>query len=364
MYIYVLFLLFLLLISMNAERNLVRTIDYEYAVESRNHHIANSGFVFLFLIFALRHQSMGNDLRYLAGNGYLGAFDTISQMSWSTVLGIQKYLNYERGYIILNKVIGSISSNRQFFLAAVSFLSLYPICRFVKTRSVSPAMSYVIFMGLPVILMYYSGLRQILAIAICVLSIDAIEEKKLIRFLLLIGLATLFHKSAWIFVISYPLFYFRPSKRVRWISVGGLALVYILRYRLFATLSYLFKDEASLYETNSITLFLIFTMVYVVCFLFVDEEVDHQLSGYINLFYVACMVQSFAGIYNLAMRVGYYFMVVLIVLLPNVISNMQSNNKKIFTIGVAVSFSLFGLYSIGTSVWAKSAPYYFFWQNV
>lgn len=323
------------------------------------------GFIFLFLIFALRHPCMGNDLHYLSRGGYLGSFDILNQMSWKEILTLEKFLNYEKGYVVLNKLIGSIWNNRQFFMAVIAFLSIYPVYRFIKKYSFSPAISYVVYMGIPVFLMLFSGMRQIIAIAICVYAIDFIIEKKPVQFTALVLFSTLFHSSASIFLVAYPIYYLKFSRRTRWASVAMLGVVFLFRYQLFSVFSKLFKENAETTETGAFLLFLIFTAIYIFCFLFKNDELhDHEIvDGLLNIFYAACIMQSFSGIHNLAMRAGYYFMIVLVVLLPNIIiTTPVKNNRKIMIGTVVLIFSVYGLYKLRESTWAQAVPYYFFWQ--
>ncbi len=364
MYIYVLFLIYLGILSSNNMNSGIIADDTAMR-NYRNVRIARGGFIFLLLIFALRHPSMGNDLHYQDSFGYLGSFDRLNGLSWTEIFKLNHFMNYEKGYIVLNKVIGAIWNNRQFFIAVMAFLSLYPIYRFIKNKSYVPAMSYVVLLGLPVFLMYYSGFRQIIAIGICLYSVDYIQGKKIIKFLASVIIATLFHSSAWVFLIAYPLYYYRPSKKIRWISVGLIGVVYAFRYRLFNAFSVLFKEDVGLVESSALTLVIVFTAIYVFCFVFSDEQKNEEISGLMNIFYCACVTQSFAGLHNLAMRVGYYFMIILIVLLPNVINTMTiESNRKVMNYAVLSSFGVYGLYSLSTTFWAKAVPYYFFWQNI
>lgn len=368
MYIYIVFLLFLGFLYLIQKRKKYNSIEY-LDKKNENEKIAFMVFLFIFLLFALRHPSMGNDLHYLSDNGYLGSFDILNSYSWKKILQIQKYMNYERGYIILNKVIGSVWKNKQFFIAVIAFLSLFPVYIFIKDNSESVILSYIVFFGTPVFLMYYSGLRQIIAIGICLYSIILIKKRKLIWFILLVLFATLFHSSAWVFFVAYPLFYYKPSKKIRWLSVVILGIIYAFRAKLFPFLSAFIKENAEVQDTGAFTLYVVFVLIYIVCILFSnqDERCREELNidGFLNLFYIACVVQSFAGLSNIAMRVGYYFAIVLIVLLPNVIKTTSVRGNQMVISGVVtISFALFGLYSLKNTFWANAVPYYFFWQNV
>lgn len=339
------------------------------AREKKNNFIAFYGFAFLFILFALRHPSMGNDLHYLDQNGYLGSFDILNNYSWKYVFQLKKFLNYEKGYIILNKLIGSIWNNEQFFLGVIALISLFPIYMFIKNNSMDTGLSYIVFFGIPVFLMYYSGLRQIIAIGICLYSIECIKKKKPMWFILLVLFATLFHSSAWVFLIAYPLFNCKPTIKMRWVSVAILGIVYISRYQLFAVLAKFFKDNAEVQDTGAITLYIVFILIYIVCFTLSNKSEKYRgelhIDGYLNLFFIACVVQSFSGVSDLAMRVGYYFAIILIVLLPNVIEVVSlRSNKILISFTIVLCFSLYGLYALKNTFWADAVPYYFFWQDV
>lgn len=321
-------------------------------------------FVFLFLMLALRHPSMGSDLGYNSYYGYLGSFDQISTIPWKDIFTVE-ILNYERGYIILNKIVGTIYNDSQFFMAVAAFFSVFPIIFVIYKKSVSLLQSVVIYMGLPVFLLPYSGLRQTFAIGICSFALLYIEDKKFIKFLAIVLIATNFHYSSFVFLIAYPLYRLRISNAARWVSVMLIPVVYIFKHPLFAIFSKIFKENANTTETGAGMLFVIFTLIYIFCIIYSDGS--NEQNGLLNLFFVACVCQAFGGIYNTAIRVGYYFMIFLVLLLPKVLKGMKTEmDNSIFSIIVFGSFAVFGLYSIynSESSWAQAYPYYFYWEKV
>lgn len=320
------------------------------------------GFLLISLMLALRHPSMGHDLRYLESTGYLGSFDRIATISWKNIFDYS-IQNYEKGYIIFNKLISSIYNDRQFFLGACAVLSTLPVAACIYKKGIAPLQSFVIYFGLPAFLMSYSGLRQALAIGLCFYSISYIQDKKLIKFVLLVLLAGSMHKSAFIFLVAYPIYYLKMSQSARIASIFTIPLVYIFRYPLFNVLSKLFKDDAIPDNNNATTLFLVFTLIYIFCILYTNYSKEQ--NGLMNLFLLACFCQAFGGVYNIAMRVGYYFMTALVLLLPLIIKNMNIKlDKEVFAKIVFICFAVFGLYSIYTSTWAKAYPYIFFWESL
>ena len=153
------------------------------------------------------------------------------------------------------------------------------------------------------------------------------------------------------------------------LAMLSIPIVFVFREPLFRILSQLFKDDAQMDNNGAITLLLVFSLVYLVSALLGHED-DQEEVGARNLFLIACLCQAFGGIFNTAMRVGYYFMIYLVILLPRIVANVYTrahvfNNRRIallMYLGILACFGLFGLYSIERGSWAMSAPYSFFWK--
>ena len=328
--------------------------------------------ILLILLFAFRHPSMGADLGYNLNSGYLSGFKVISERNWYSVF-TDKYMNYERAYIILNKLIGIFANDIQIFLFMIAITALIPIFYYIYKNSDDVVLSTVIFMGIPVFQMYFSGLRQVLAIGITTLSIKFIQEKKIIKFFLVVFLASAFHYSAMIFLAAYPIYFIKSNTNlIKTLSAIAIPVIYVLRYPLFKIFSTLFKDDATAKDTGAIMLFLVFTAIYVFLLIFADDNDTIQV-GLRNLFLVACVCQAFGSIYTTAMRVGYYFMIALPVLLPRVLSYLKKNSENdkekdqsyiVMYIVIFAAFVIFGLFSLKNGTWSMSFPYYFYWEEV
>ena len=317
------------------------------------------------LILGLRHPSMGNDLRYQSPNGYLGAFDHIISYPWSSILYL-KIMNFERGFIIYNKLVGFLGTDRQMFLFVTAVVSVAPIMYYLSKNSKNMLLSIIIYLGLPVFLLCFSGLRQAIAIGITSLSMIYIKEKSLVKFVLLVMLASTFHFTAVVFLMAYPMYHIKANDKWDVISIISIPVVYVLRVPLFDIISKLLKNNAKTTETGALTLFIIFALIYIG--LVILNKKRNRPGGYINIFYLACLCQAFAGVYYTAMRVGYYFMIALAIGLPDILQDMKSEREgdrtyKISYCVVVIIFIIYGLYAIKTSSWAMAYPYKFFWNQ-
>lgn len=325
-------------------------------------------FLIWFLLLGLRHPSMGVDLYYGSKEGYLGQFLEIAALDWRNLFRFRTH--YEPGYVIFNKLVGLMGGDYQILLVSCALVCIGITAFWLYRNSDLPVLSSVIFMGMPVFLVNYSALRQSIAISITFLAYEMIKQRKKLWFVLLIFLAASFHRSAWLFLLAYPAYHTRVTKAGRVVSVLLPPIFYILRLPLFQILSSFLKEDAKADFNGAITLFLVLLFIYIFCILFAQYE-DREEQGWCNLFLLACLCQAFGGIYNTAMRVGWYFMPYLSLLLPRIILNTEADrrydsqkNGTIMYVVILVCFGAFGLYSLSKGSWAMSNPYYFFWQEV
>lgn len=325
-----------------------------------------SVFILLLLVLGLRHETMGKDLvGYTLGDkvGYLVTYDKIADATWSQVFH-DTFVNYERGYIIYCKIVATLTGgDHQIFLAVTALASLLPIAWCIYRKSETPTLSWLIYMGLPMLTLLYSGLRQSIALGLCALSVLAIQDRKPLRFALLVLLAATFHRSALVFLVAFPIYFIRFNTAMRALSMLVIALVFIGRSFIFGLLTKLVRGSAVADNNNSITLFLVLLAIYLFCIVFSNGS--EKQNGLMNIFLMACLCQAFGGLYLLALRIGYYFLLALVLLLPDVIRNLRVRQDRIMvTLAVSACFGFYGIYSIATSTWAEANPYHFFFETV
>ena len=161
-------------------------------------------FAVLFLLFVLfpslvgglRDETVGRDLQtYVIEWFYKAVY------SRSFPLYIESVSNPEYGYLLLNYVCGSITSNINFFFFITELLKMVLLgmtAIHFRKKIIAPLLvfSYMLYF-------YWLGLsmmRQSIALCICLYSMTYFFDAKYWQFLLLCLIAYLFHNSAFVFL--------------------------------------------------------------------------------------------------------------------------------------------------------------------
>lgn len=330
-------------------------------------------FSLLFLLLALRHPSMGYDLRWNTSYGYLGWFEKIANMPWKDVLNLNIKFPYERGYVILNKIIGMITKNSQVLIGVSAFLSVWPVYKLVKDECTHPIMSMMIFLGLPGFLLNYSALRQGISMGICMLSLKYVKERDIKKFLLMVFVATTIHFSAFVFVLTYFVYNIKLNKVWRIVTYGVLLLLFTLRVTLFPKITFLFAmgHKVDMSAKGNSLYFWFFFFIYLVCTICLltnRKDVDREtFNGYSNILYLGCCCCVFQDIYSISARVTSYFVLILVVLVPMFANTIRDKKIRFIYIAcISVLFLYLGMSRIyeGSNSYAVSSPYYFYWQQI
>jgi hypothetical protein len=149
-------------------------------------------YVFLVVTIGLRWET-GVDW-----NNYLNNFENTNNFETALINIIG---GYEIGYGVLVLIFKKISNNYSFFLLIHALFFYWGIFRMGK--------KYSPYFFICILFYYCTNLgmvgsnRQLIAIVICLWGLDFVFEKKIIKFVLTIIFASLFHTSAFLFIIYY-----------------------------------------------------------------------------------------------------------------------------------------------------------------
>lgn len=314
-----------------------------------------SGLLILWLIQALRSTSVGIDLQV-----YIPQFLDENR---------RNFLSFEIGYIKLNELIYSISSNENAFLAGVSMLSLLPISLLFKKYSASIFFSYIIFASFIIYHFTFSGLRQALALGIIAISYYFLERKNLIYFIGVIFLASLFHVSSILFLIMYPLCNLIKMTNKKYFIFCIIAILFIIALRpivsfiiplIFGEGKYIgYIDRETVPAYNLFIVLFIFFL-----FTFTVKRPSKNLMNYRMATFCAVFCQSLGFISPVATRIGYYFILFIPLALPQVIQEMKQPKKyKTIITSVIAAFMIFFFFYSNATGYLNVIPYSFFWEK-
>lgn len=327
-----------------------------------------SFFIIFFILLVLRNESVGVDIW-----NYKKHFELISTWNFRQVLTVEG----DTLYYIFNWLVSRFTQNFRAFLAIVSAAILLPIATLYAEDRKYGFLKMIIFMNMPIFIMIFSGLRQALAFSIGVIAYKYVREKKLWRFLLCALIALGFHHSGFVVFSFYPLYHTSFKRKHLLLIVPIIGFVYLFNERIFelATefLTLIFGEDysAEIFDTGAYTMLILFILFAVLSYVLPDETLmDKETLGLRNYLLMAVVLQCFVPLNQLAMRLNYYYLIFLPVLIPKILKCCKQSFQQIAMIsnwaisGYFLIYYLDKLYT-GCTTGISSLntyPYVFFWQ--
>lgn len=160
-------------------------------------------------------------LRWETGSDWIPYLENFQNSDEYSTIIINALLGYEIGYGTFTFFIKRIFDNYSFFLvlhALIFYWGIFRVC-----NKYSPYFFITLMFFYATNLGMVGSNRQLLAIIICLWGLDFIFEKKPFKFFLVVGIASLFHTTAFLFGIYY--FLNRNFKIVMVIAVLVLSFI-------------------------------------------------------------------------------------------------------------------------------------------
>lgn len=333
--------------------------------------------VITFTIFAilvgLRSVTVGNDTA-----SYTILFNEISS---TQILLLET--RFEKGFIYLNKILSFIWDDPQILFIVASVIIMFSFAVFIKRYSDNIWLSVLIFFTFG----YYSGsnntIRQFIALSIVLWAYDYILKKKLLKFVVLIMIASQFHITAITFILAYPLANLKLSKKniILFISIaaigyGAFNILLNIALKIFPQYSYYVGSE---YMTGGIRLasvmnFLVLAIIGVLFWGSSIRKYKFTKKGNITynasvdiwgIYLIISILLTFISFkFNLIERFAEYFTVSVIITLPNIVSRIKNKTLKVLNyVGISIFFILYStIILVYRPEWNQIYPYKFFWQ--
>ena len=319
--------------------------------------------IILFLIIGMRDISLG----ILDTQGiYVPAFLNIIHMDMNSVISVY---NKDVVFYVLTKIFTYICTNENIWLMLVSAPLIYAVTKIIYKYSKIPSLSFIVFLALNYYGMNFTLLRHSIALAFVLLSYPYLKERKLIKFLIYILIASCFHQTALAFILAYPLINIKFNYKqiialfiVLLISIFAKNVIFDLIFDVLK--SDRFQSYADRGVTIDLMMFYINTVVLLFSYIFYrfkTKEQNKEIDILLNLSTISSAFLSLTPIIGEAYRIAMFFGIYNILLLPNVLA-LEKNMKYKYIIYLPVYGFLIIYFLFFSLDNAMIVPYKFFWQ--
>ena len=318
--------------------------------------------IWLFFMVAFRHETIGNDTLV-----YKYIFQFIKKNNWVTALNRSP----EIGYSFVNKLISLFTDDFRWLLILSAFFSIYFVARAYIKYSNDAILTIALFINISNFVMLFSGIRQAISISLGMLAFEFTRHKKFLPFIFVTLITMSIHISSFMILFMYPLYHINLKRKHLIFVIPILSIIWIFNQRIFTFLSAVllqFTDyDTNIRGTGSITMLLLFVIFTVFSYLIPDEsKIDADTRGMRNYLLLALALQMFAPLHPLAMRMNYYYIIFIPLLIPKIINCRSNRFSQVAVVAryfIVAFFLVYFFITAPTDNVLHTFPYRFFWQS-
>lgn len=267
-----------------------------------------------------RNYSVGTDLM-----GYIRGYLNIGSMPFLYL----QYQNYEKGYVLLNKILYYVGLSDRQFLIVIALMIQIPIFYTIYKYSENYLISIFWYFSFGNFIMTFSGLRQSIAMSIIFSSYYFILKRQKLKYLLSIFLASVFHTSALFCLILYPVYYMKIKRKKFPLIFLGLVSLFLLNDKILILAGILYKGRIiEIEKTNAYTMLIIYLFIYVLSLIF--NKKDREYQGLRNMLLLLEAIYLFAPIHFTFTRIGYPITLYMTLFIPKLLKQMKIKPRFIF----------------------------------
>lgn len=287
------------------------------------------------LFIGFRSKYTGADTR-----GYVRGFIASQNTSWRSVVNTTYK---DPGYIYFVKIISTITSSEVLYLVITSFLSFIGVFDVIKRNTEKPVLALFFFITLGNFLFATTGIRQAIAMSMCMLSVRFIQERKLIPFVIFVWLGAQLHHSAYLFLVTYIL----AVRKVSPTSMLTNIIITVVAYFSYETLLNVANDVLNYNYgieelDNGFIFYIIILLILVFGFVMRDRWVTDNKNQTVimNLGIMCGIIWTFRLIGRTAERPSMYFLGVIPIVLVNAVESLEKEDTKRIIMIIAIILTL------------------------
>lgn len=317
---------------------------------------------------AMRHLAVGDDTF-----SYYCDWSKYGAESWKMIF-YHFYETYvmgegkDAGFFLVFKILYTFLRSFRIFLFVYAAAFFIPLSRMVEKYLCSLWQLYLFFCLYQVL--FYSffsvtGMRQGMATIATFYCVQLAKERKLVKYLVVLVLASFVHKSVLLFVPFYFLYHFKNSKILLLCALLSLPIIFA-NARAMATFmvdisgaeQYRMYADSEM-ETGGAVSFLIMILAISILTLIVKKQSPDAMPDFVvNAMAMAVIFTPLMWVDPSLMRVIQYYSIFSLIALPLAISNINisSSNRRILFWGLWAVFIL-------TTI-RHNYEYHFLWEDV
>lgn len=311
--------------------------------------------LFMILLLGLRHDYYGTDTQ-----NYRMTFEMFKNISFDLAL---KY-NNDIGFAFVFHQLSNMGVGFRIVLLLHSFIYITSITILIKNNSKISTMSYWLFITFG-FFVFATTLRQSVALSLTILAFEQMKKKKLLKYLVLMIIASTFHFSALIFLPVYWINKFKFNKYTLGLITLTTLGIFIFREKIgqyilqYNPNQYLFTETGGYFQLFLVAALLLMGLFYHKNFIKINEE--NKI-----LFYFIAITLALTPISKLnpaLFRITQYYWIFMIVYIPNLIASI---NDKLARFIITYGFICIGVYNFYykiSSYGIRMHPYVFFWSD-
>ena len=296
------------------------------------------------LVMGLRHQYSGADtIAYIYKHENLATMSSFRPY-YEEHFSDLDFMFSETGFYFVSWLFGRVFSDGHIWILATSTFITYSTCRFIYKNSGDAPLAMSIYILLGLFTFNMSGLRQALAMSICLWAYEHAKRHRFIPFVLTVLVAMQFHKTA----ICYVPMYFLP-----WLKRGtaNLLIYFVLliiclisvdklitTYNAFSGEEYALQAEV---DGGGLSVILIyFACIAMVVLRHQCLNIPHVRMAFYGVVagFTAYITRYFSN--QILERISYYYFYFSILLLPSVFKLLPEKEQR----WLRILFSFLAIY--------------------
>lgn len=291
---------------------------------------------------------------------YLDALRYYSCFSHDNILKAELVwpFDFEAGYFMLTKLAAWLSFDETTFLFLIAILIYVPVCWFILQYSENPLLSILSYFTF--LFGYSIGIfRQMIAISIVLLGTKYIWERKLIKYLITVGIAMTFHTTAIIVLPLYWICRIKLENKLKWIFAGEVICFFFARalVLLAVRLVPMYSGYVSgIYDVQggSYAMLILLNIVMIAGFILEKNKENREnltLRMSVNAVVIAVFLQIVGYSMGIFGRIVPYYSIYLIILIPFLLNRyFRKNIVSVHVMGVVVLVALFCFFTVGSVI--------------